>query len=501
MSRENHRGQQIILLTIVVLATLAAPGAAQAQTLASLTLSPTSVVGGSNSIGTVTLSGPAGGGGATVFLSSSNPGVASVPVNVQIAAGGTTQTFAVTTRSVTTRQTATIGANLSGFTRSAVLTINPTGPPPSLSTLTLAPTTIVGGNDATGRVTIAGPAPPGGALVTLSSSNTNVAAVPGTVTVPEGATSATFFIGTNPVTTRATVTIGATVGSVTRTAMLTVTAQVVSSGPIPSGLAVFRRSVGQWQLRSPTGTVTTITFGSAGDLPVRADFLATGTPQLAVFRASTGEWLIRTETGGILRALFGGPGDLPVPADYFGLGRAQIAVFRPATAEWLLRQDNGAAVRLQFGDPGDVPVPADYFGLRRASIAVYRPSTGQWFVRTDLGDSVFAQWGDLGDLPVPADYFALGRVSFAVFRPSTGEWFLRNDQSQAVRIVFGRNGDIPLPSDFRNLGRGQLGIFRPSTAEWLVRLDDGNATRVQFGTSNDLPVVPSAAAMMNVILR
>src|SRR5215469_1460280 len=56
----------------------------------SVTLNPTSVVGGNSSQGTVTLSGAAPTGGATVTLSSSNTAAAKVPTNVVVPAGSTT---------------------------------------------------------------------------------------------------------------------------------------------------------------------------------------------------------------------------------------------------------------------------------------------------------------------------------------------------------------------------------------------------------------------------
>src|SRR5206468_6252677 len=56
-----------------------------------LTLSPSSVTGGSSSTGTATLSAPAPSGGTVVSLSSTNPGVASVPASVTVPAGGTTE--------------------------------------------------------------------------------------------------------------------------------------------------------------------------------------------------------------------------------------------------------------------------------------------------------------------------------------------------------------------------------------------------------------------------
>ena len=69
---------------------------------------------------------------------------------------------------------------------------------PILSLLALNPTSVVGGlQSSTGTVTLSGPAPAGGAQVTLSSSNTAVASVPSSATVPAGATSATFTVTTS----------------------------------------------------------------------------------------------------------------------------------------------------------------------------------------------------------------------------------------------------------------------------------------------------------------
>src|SRR5262249_57849157 len=62
-------------------------------------------------------------------------------------------------------------------------------PPPVAKTLTFSPNPVVGGNAATGTVTLSGPAPQSGALVTLSSSP-GLASAPPNVTVPAGATSA-----------------------------------------------------------------------------------------------------------------------------------------------------------------------------------------------------------------------------------------------------------------------------------------------------------------------
>jgi PKD repeat protein/peptidoglycan/xylan/chitin deacetylase (PgdA/CDA1 family) len=62
---------------------------------------------------------------------------------------------------------------------------------PVLGSLSLSPSSVVGGYTSTGTVTLSGPAPGGGAVVSLSSSNSSVASVPGNVTVPGSSVSAT----------------------------------------------------------------------------------------------------------------------------------------------------------------------------------------------------------------------------------------------------------------------------------------------------------------------
>ena len=93
------------------------------STLSSLTLSPSSVTGGSSSTGTVTLSAAAPSGGAVVSLSSSNTGVATVPASVTVPAGATSATFTVSTTVVMDTTTVTISASYNGTTQTATLTV------------------------------------------------------------------------------------------------------------------------------------------------------------------------------------------------------------------------------------------------------------------------------------------------------------------------------------------------------------------------------------------
>jgi hypothetical protein len=197
------------------------PGAATPPTLSALGLSPTTVTGGASSTGTVTLSAAAPAGGTIVSLASSNTAVATVPASVTVPAGQASASFTVTTKTVTASTSVTISGTHNGVTRSAALSVNP-APAVSLGSVSVSPATVTGGQTSSGTVRLSGPAPAGGAVVTLSSSNTNGATVPGSVTVPAGATSINFTVSTKAVTSSSAITISAVYSGVTRTATLTV---------------------------------------------------------------------------------------------------------------------------------------------------------------------------------------------------------------------------------------------------------------------------------------
>jgi len=71
-------------------------------------------------------------------------------------------------------------------------------PPPFPTDLTFNPNPVVGGKNTIGTVTLSSPAPSGGAVVTLSCSNTAVNTCPTSVTVAAGQTSANFTATTSP---------------------------------------------------------------------------------------------------------------------------------------------------------------------------------------------------------------------------------------------------------------------------------------------------------------
>lgn len=194
-------------------------------TLVSLTLNPTTVVGPAPSTGTVTISGPAPAGGAIIALNSTNSGVASVPNTVTVPEGLTTATFTVTTTAVQTQTIATISGTLNGSVARADLTDNPNG----LTNITLNPSSVVGGNSSQGTVTIATPAPAGGTVVQLSSTDSVFAHVPATVTIPFGQTSTNFTVTTTPTPSDEWLVIRATLEATSVQADFTVLAPKVQS--------------------------------------------------------------------------------------------------------------------------------------------------------------------------------------------------------------------------------------------------------------------------------
>ena len=153
--------------------------------LTDLTVNPAAVAGGTRSIGRVRISPAApdpSDGAVSVTLTSSNQAAVVVARKVTVGHGGTFADFRIRTFAVTQSTVVTLTATFNGVTRSATLTVNPSGPPPplGLSTVSVNPTAVVGGNPSTGTVVLNSAAPSGGASVGLSSNNA-VAVVPASV--------------------------------------------------------------------------------------------------------------------------------------------------------------------------------------------------------------------------------------------------------------------------------------------------------------------------------
>jgi hypothetical protein len=196
------------------------PPAAAPSSLASVSISPSSITGNQPATATVSLSGAAPAGGAVVSLASANP-AASVPGSVTVAASASSANFTVSTSTVTATTVGNITASYSGISKSATLTVNPPAPAAvALLSLGLNPKTVVGGSSAGGTVTL-NKVTSNPVVVTLASSKPKNAVVPASVTVPAGASSAAFNISTTATNKKINATIGASYGGATKSATLT----------------------------------------------------------------------------------------------------------------------------------------------------------------------------------------------------------------------------------------------------------------------------------------
>ncbi|HEY0405866.1 MAG TPA: FG-GAP-like repeat-containing protein [Pyrinomonadaceae bacterium] len=226
--RGNNAGTTVLLNTT--------GRASSALAFGGLSVSPSSLVGGTQAEVEVYLApgAVAPSGSLPLTISSSNPALVSVPtgsrslpVAVGITAGMTNVRFKVDTASVTTQQVVTINISNSRIgSRSIQLTLTPPTTPLALGSIQMQPPGVYGGNDGSGVVALATGhvAPAGGAVVTLINDNPNLVSTPDSVTIPAGQTNASFPVQTVTTGVTTSVNISASYGGATKTATLTIAA-------------------------------------------------------------------------------------------------------------------------------------------------------------------------------------------------------------------------------------------------------------------------------------
>jgi hypothetical protein len=194
-----------------------------AGSIGALSINPDSVRDGQSTTGTVDLGFPDAEPTVVRFFSS-DPSAAQVPVSITIPAGQTTGSFTITSNAAAPPTIVQItGATADNISRSHNMSVNAATPAgPSLSSVSFVPTSIVGGQNATGTARFTGPMTQG-AVIQLASSNPAIARVPQETVVSANASSSTFNLATSTVSTATNVTVTATWFSVTRTATITVT--------------------------------------------------------------------------------------------------------------------------------------------------------------------------------------------------------------------------------------------------------------------------------------
>ncbi len=186
----------------------------------SVTLAKDPLFSGETTFVAVQLTAAVPAGGATINLSSSNPGAVPVPATITMPGNTAWTQFQVQANQVTAPTPVTITATLNSASASAQFTLQPS----SLKSLTISPSTISGGAQPQGIVMLNGQAPAGGAVVSLSSNSPKVSP-PASVTVAPGSFSASFPIPTSSVTANTTATVTASYGSASVQAQVTLTPQ------------------------------------------------------------------------------------------------------------------------------------------------------------------------------------------------------------------------------------------------------------------------------------
>lgn len=199
----SRRAGAVLALTLLAAVAGFQPAAAAADpppiTIASSTVTPQTIVGGSGGTQTITLSRPAPAGGTSVWVHYDN--VYRETTNggrVVVPAGQTSVTFPFQAAAPQTTRTGTILAQVSGTRLTPIATFTHQAADPAtraVSELRFDRPAALHGTRVTGTVVLKQPAPAGGLAVSLWS-NTSYSAyslrVPQFVTVPEGRTSATF---------------------------------------------------------------------------------------------------------------------------------------------------------------------------------------------------------------------------------------------------------------------------------------------------------------------
>lgn len=210
----NPARRQVHRLATVLLPLLL-PIAALAQSVTSLSVTPSKVFGGDPSVGTVRINQNAGAAGFTVNLSSTDAS-AKVPATVVVPAGKQSASFTVSTIPVSVDATSQISG--SGGGGSASFPIRVLAPVPK--SVAFSPNSIPGGVKCTGVLTLTQAAATN--LSCRLTSDSNFAQVPASVTVLAGSKSAIFTVNTIRTPVAVTAKVTATLGSLAVTGSLPV---------------------------------------------------------------------------------------------------------------------------------------------------------------------------------------------------------------------------------------------------------------------------------------
>lgn len=231
-------------------------------------------------------------------------------------------------------------------------------------------------------------------------------------------------------------------------------------GDDKTDIAVWRAGAplvaGFYILQSSNNTVRFDQFGQTGDLPVTVgDWDGDGKADPAVYRDSAfglqSYFFYRgslNNPSGIVSYLpWGTAGDKPMRGDFDGDGKLDAAVFRPSNNAWYIRRSSdNTFITENWGLASDKFLSADFDGDSKTDLAVFR--NGVWYIKQSSNASaVFYNWGISTDFPLAGDFDSDGKADIGVYR--NGNWYLRMSGTSSLSAQsFGTNTDKPIPNVF-----------------------------------------------------
>ncbi len=224
---------------------------------------------------TITLSGKAPVGGATVQLAYPQSAVLSGPASVVIPAGEMSKVVTLTTSAVASVQSATVQASRLGTTASATIEVVP-----SVTQVTLSASSAKGGQTISGIVHLGAAAPVGGLALALKTTLAGLT-LPAGVTVPAGKTATSFSFLVRGVNVAASGTVKATYKSRTVSANLSLVPPSIQGLALPyavvSGMTVSAGvTLDSWASLTGSAIATTSSHPTVAAVPATAT-VKTGT--------------------------------------------------------------------------------------------------------------------------------------------------------------------------------------------------------------------------------
>jgi hypothetical protein len=228
-------------------------------TLSSLTINPATIAAGGSVTITLTLSGPAPSpAGASVSLSSTVPFALPLPQTLVVQPGQTSASTTVTVGTIGVSTPVVVTASYGNSTRTAMVTVTPSGQA-AITSLALIPTTLASGGSSMLTVVLNAAAPsPTGAVVSLSSSDPSAFPLPSMLVVQPGQTTVNTTITAGTVAASTVVTVVASYNGSSQSGTVTIT-------PFASSLALSSVSITPSRLAS--GAIATLSVTITGTAP------------------------------------------------------------------------------------------------------------------------------------------------------------------------------------------------------------------------------------------